>query len=164
MFSKKVRTFFKNIISETVRDREEKGIIRNDMIRLLMEARKGKLKQDEEKTIDTGFATALELNAETGAKEGKGEISIDDITAQALIFLFAGFDTTATLMSYIAYELALHPDIQEKLHEEVESTFEEGNGKLTFEGLMSMKYMDMIVSGMNLIKISKKKTIYIAIY
>lgn len=151
IFSKPVRIFFKGIISETVKTREEKGIIRNDMIHLLMEARKGGLKQEEETTLDTGFATVPELNPGNNIKEQKEDITIDDITAQALIFFIAGFDTSATLMSYIAYELALNLDIQKRLYEEVAHISEANDGKLTYEGLMSMKYLDMVVSGINII-------------
>ncbi|KAJ8965320.1 hypothetical protein NQ314_004214 [Rhamnusium bicolor] len=60
LFSNEVGDFFKNLVGETIRIREEKGIVRPDMIHLLMEARKGIHKHEENGTIDTGFATALE--------------------------------------------------------------------------------------------------------
>lgn len=70
-----------------------------------------------------------------------------DIAAQALIFFFAGFESVTTLMSFMAYELALHPEIQDRLRREIELTREECGGILNYESLMKMKYMDMIVSG-----------------
>ncbi|KAJ8965322.1 hypothetical protein NQ314_004216 [Rhamnusium bicolor] len=49
-------------------------------------------------------------------------------------------------MSFAAYELAVNQDVQERLREEVYATFEECGGKLTYESLLKMKYMDMVVS------------------
>ena len=43
--------------------------------------------------------------------------------AQAYIFLIAGFDTTTTTLVFIAYYLALNPDIQSKLQEEIDEYF-----------------------------------------
>lgn len=51
------------------------------------------------------------------------------------------------MMAFMAYELALNSDIQNKLRTEVEETYQECNGKLTYELLMRMKFMDMVVSG-----------------
>ena len=43
----------------------------------------------------------------------------DEIIAQSMLFFPAGYDTTATTISFLLYNLALHPEIQEKVHEEV---------------------------------------------
>ncbi len=39
------------------------------------------------------------------------------------IFLAAGYETTATTLSYVSYHLALNPDIQQKLREEIDEYF-----------------------------------------
>jgi len=71
----------------------------------------------------------------------------DDLTAQCLLFFFAGFDTVSVLMCFMAHELAVNPDIQDRLYEEVQAVKEELNGKpLTYEILQKMKYLDMVVS------------------
>jgi cytochrome P450 family 9 len=62
--------------------REEQGIVRKDMIHLLMEAKKGKLtyeKEKEEKIVD-GFATVEE--SDVGRSEVKRKWEDDDLTAQ----------------------------------------------------------------------------------
>ncbi|XP_011150780.2 cytochrome P450 9e2-like [Harpegnathos saltator] len=121
IFSPASSQFFKRIVAETIRVRKEQGIVRPDMIHLLMQA------QD---------------------KEGPSvhEFTLDDIVAQALIFFLAGFDTTATLMCFVAHELAVHRDIQDRLWEEVEKHFAEGNGEITYEAMSKMAYMDMVLS------------------
>ncbi|XP_025157104.1 cytochrome P450 9e2-like [Harpegnathos saltator] len=118
-FSPAASQFFRRTVAETIKVREEQGIIRPDMIHLLMQARD---------------------------KEGAHEMTLDDIVAQALLFFLAGFDTSATLMCFIAHELAVHRDIQDRLWEEVEKHFTEGNGEITYEAMSKMVYMDMVVS------------------
>lgn len=70
-----------------------------------------------------------------------------DIAAQAMVFFFAGFESVTSTMAFMAYELAINPDIQIKLRDEIEATSEEYNGKITYEAIMKMKYLDMVVTG-----------------
>jgi cytochrome P450 len=74
---------------------------------------------------------------------------MDDTAAQALVFFLAGFDTTSTLLCFASHQLAVHPDIQSKLQEEIDKTLQEHGRKLTHEAVHSMKYLDMVVSGEN---------------
>ena len=45
----------------------------------------------------------------------------EEIIAQSLVFLLGGYDNTASMMSFVMYNLASHPDIQEKVFVEVQS-------------------------------------------
>lgn len=47
-------------------------------------------------------------------------------------------------MCLLSHELATHPDIQERLQEEIDSTFEE-NDTITYEIINKMKYLDMVI-------------------
>lgn len=66
LFSREVTNFFVDLVEETIRIREEKGIVRPDMITLLLEARQGDQKHEENTSVETGFATVEELNVQTG--------------------------------------------------------------------------------------------------
>ena len=49
-------------------------------------------------------------------------------------------------MSFIAYELACNPDIQQKVYDEVMDMSEETKGKrINYDQLQSMKYLDQVV-------------------
>ncbi|KZC05568.1 Cytochrome P450 9e2 [Dufourea novaeangliae] len=120
LFSKSGMKFFYNVISESVRARDEQGFVRLDMIHLLIQAR------DREKH--------------------QSVTNIDDIVAQTFIFFFAGFDTMSTLLAYLTYELALNQDIQEKLREEVDHYMTKENEEITYETLSKMEYLEMVVS------------------
>lgn len=43
----------------------------------------------------------------------------DEIVMNAMIFFGAGYDLTSNTLMFAVYELALHPEIQEKLFEEI---------------------------------------------
>ncbi|KAL1509571.1 hypothetical protein ABEB36_004284 [Hypothenemus hampei] len=140
----KTTAFFHNTITETIKVREEKNIVRKDMINLLLEARKDH-KTEEGNTIETGYATAQEDSYFDKVKFKQAKyLTNDDITSQALIFFFAGFDTVSTALCYGAHELAMNKDVQDKLREEIHETDKLNNGKLTYDALLKMKYMDMV--------------------
>ena len=81
-FGKAVETFFHEAVLEMMRIREEKGIVRHDMINLLMQAKKGKLthQMKEEENISEGFATVEE--SAMGQKQVKRVWDDEDIAAQ----------------------------------------------------------------------------------
>ena len=45
--------------------------------------------------------------------------------ANAFIMLTAGYETTSTTLGFAAYELALNPEIQKKLQQEINEHFPE---------------------------------------
>ncbi|XP_059057972.1 cytochrome P450 9e2-like [Achroia grisella] len=145
-FSAKTSSFFENIIRNTMLHREKNNIIRPDMIHLLMEAKKGKLSHDSAISQDAnaGFATVEESSI------GKNIVdrawSETDIIAQAAIFFIAGFEGVSTIMSFALHELALNPDVQEKLIEEIRENNNQNGSKFDYNSVQDMKYLDMVVS------------------
>lgn len=67
--------------------------------------------------------------------------------AQAIIFFAAGFETVSSGMMFLLYELAVNPDVQEKLVREIRENDAENGGKFDFNSIQNMTYMDMVVSG-----------------
>ena len=47
------------------------------------------------------------------------------------VFLAAGYETTATTLGYMSYYLALYPDIQRKLQDEIDKYFPDLVGLLS---------------------------------
>jgi cytochrome P450 family 6 len=76
------------------------------------------------------------------------EIDGDVFVAQAVQFLAAGFETTGSTMYYALYELALHPEIQNRLRAEIMQVMNKHNGQVTYDGIQDMAYLDMVVSGL----------------
>ncbi|XP_062556569.1 uncharacterized protein LOC134221394 [Armigeres subalbatus] len=137
--------YFTKVFHETIKARGSQGIVRHDMIDLLLQARKGTLKQQEENDDEEGFATVQE--SDLGKVEVTKRITDSEMVAQCLVFFLGGFDAVSTCAMLMAYELVRHPDIQQKLFNEIERTNKDLNGKsLTYDALQKMKYMDMVVS------------------
>jgi cytochrome P450 family 6 len=67
--------------------------------------------------------------------------------AQSLTFLIAGYETAASTLSFCLYELALHPEIQQSLRAEILQVLSEQDGKLTYDSIQDMTYLDRVVSG-----------------
>lgn len=112
-----ISDFFLNLVKTTIKTRDEQGIVRPDLIQQLMETRSKDV-----------------------------ELTLEDMTAQAFQFFFAGFDSTSTLMSFVTHELAVNPDIQEKLQQEIDEVIERTNGILTYEAMNGMKILDAVVN------------------
>lgn len=147
VFSKNVQKFFRTLVADTMAGREKNSIIRNDMIQILIDAKKGVLKHEDsnhEDIKEAGFATVEE--SAVGKEAVKRRWTDDELTAQAVLFFIAGFDTASTLLCFLAHELTLHPEIQERLQEEIDEVASNSKGKLNYNDLQGMKYMDMVVS------------------
>ena len=76
----------------------------NDILQLLMEASENRLEGE---------------NAAEGRSRSNQLLTDDEIIANAWVFLLGGFETTANALTYCAYLIATHPDVQEKLHQEL---------------------------------------------
>jgi len=119
MFGPKTENFFKNIVATTVKTREEQGIVRPDMIQLMME---------------------------TKNKDSGPEFDIDEMTAQAFVFFLAGFDSLSSAMCFMTYHVGVNPDVQSKLKEEIDDVLRQTNSKPTYDVIKRMKYLDAVVN------------------
>ena len=119
MFEQKIVDFFTELVASTIKTRDENGIVRPDMIQLMMETR-GKL--------------------------GPGkELTIDDMTSQAFIFFFGGFESTSTLMCFAAYEIGINDQVQKRLQEEIDQVLQDCNGQVTYDAINGMKYLEAVI-------------------
>jgi cytochrome P450 family 6 len=74
-------------------------------------------------------------------------LSMNSLAAQAFVFFGAGFETSSTTMTFCLYELSLHQDIQERVREEIDHVLQKHDGKITYEAIQEMEYLDKVVSG-----------------
>lgn len=68
------------------------------------------------------------------------------IVATAVLFLLAGYDTTATTLSFTAFQLAAHPGHQRRIRRELQNIVKE-HGGLTYQALVEAKLLDAAISG-----------------
>ena len=103
-----------------------------------------KIGGDEVKRVDL-----LQLMLETERNQDDGttfRLTDDQIISNIILILLAGYDTTSTLISMATYSLALNPDVQERLRNEIESAVKADAGELRYETIMHLKYLDAVVN------------------
>ena len=66
------------------------------------------------------------------------------LVANALMLFFAGFDTQAITISMMFHDMVHNEDVQNRLIEEVDEALEASGGKITYDLLESLNYMDMV--------------------
>lgn len=118
-----VSEFFMNVVRSTIDYREKNNIERNDFMDLLI-----KLKN---KGNDSELSTGLTVN---------------EIAAQSFLFFAAGYETSSTTLSFCLYELALNPDVQSKLRNEIEKSLKK-HESYTYEMMMDIPYLDQTING-----------------
>ncbi|KAL1495017.1 hypothetical protein ABEB36_010507 [Hypothenemus hampei] len=147
LFPAFVSEFFKKIVKDTISFRERKQIVRPDLIHLLMQSRKGLLKADSSNLVqDVGFASKILEKEDCEYLECNTDLTDDLITAQALVFFIAGFETSSSILSLLSYELARNPDIQRKLQTEIDEYLKKTSGEWDYECILKMKYLDQVIS------------------
>ena len=78
----------------------------------------------------------------------KKTLSENEIIGQCILFFVAGFETTATTISNCLYNLAVYPEIQERLHAELKSVLSgfDSNSEQYYETAMTkIPYLDAFV-------------------
>ncbi|KAG1648966.1 Cytochrome P450 9e2 [Nymphon striatum] len=87
----------------------------------------------------------IESSDEVWKKESKKCIMTEDlVVAQCVLFFGAGYETTASTLSMVSYNLAIYPECQNKLVKEIDIATEK-HGKLTYDAISEMPYLKAVV-------------------
>jgi len=71
-------------------------------------------------------------------------LSLQDVKDQVLTFFIAGHETTGLLLSWVLYHLAIQPDIQQRLFEEVSAVCKKGES-VTLEHIKAFDYLECVI-------------------
>jgi len=92
--------------------------------------------------------TEKQVNGVTKPDNGRDvALTMTELAAQAFVFFVAGFETSSTTMSFCLYELALNPDIQERVQKEVDTVVKKYENEVTYEAIQEMEYLDNVICG-----------------
>ncbi|PVD38386.1 hypothetical protein C0Q70_01000 [Pomacea canaliculata] len=80
---------------------------------------------------------------QTSDGEQMNVLSRTEVVAQAVAFFVVGYETTASTLQFMAYLLALHPEVQEKVVREIKEQL--GDEIPTHEGVTKLKYLDSVI-------------------
>lgn len=103
------------------------------VIETFVEARRGEAEQH-----DDLLSRLLTSTDEDG--DGMSEKLIRD---ELMTFLFAGHETTATALTFTWYLLSQHPEVEQKLHAEVDDVLD--GGPATFDDLSDLEYTEQVI-------------------
>ncbi|XP_053996963.1 cytochrome P450 9e2-like [Hylaeus anthracinus] len=120
LMSKELTKFFEDVVTSNVKTRDDKGIQRSDMLQSLMETR-------NKKQYGTG-------------------LNMQEIAIHAFTFLFGGFDTVSNQLCFVIHYLAVNPDVQKRLQEEIDEVLERKQGQMTYDDINGMEYIDAIIN------------------
>ncbi|XP_012325284.2 cytochrome P450 4F12 [Aotus nancymaae] len=96
--------------------------------------------KDKAKSKTLDFIDVLLLSKDEDGKP----LSDEDIRAEADTFMFAGHDTTASGLSWVLYNLARHPEYQERCRQEVQELLKDREPKeIEWDDLAQLPFLTM---------------------
>jgi cytochrome P450 family 6 len=132
IFEKDTEAFYINLVKDTIAYREKNNVHRKDFMHLLIQLKNiGKISDNDDDAA---------LNLEN--TENQQRLTINEISAQAFVFYIAGFETSATTMTFALLELAQRQDIQNKIRDEINEVLSRHNNKITYDSIMEMTYLE----------------------
>ena len=69
-----------------------------------------------------------------------------EVIAQSFVFLIAGYETSSNTLGLTSYHIATHPDVQDKLQQEIDSVWTDEEQLPTYETVNELPYLDMVIS------------------
>ncbi|XP_023564450.1 cytochrome P450 3A6-like isoform X1 [Octodon degus] len=105
--------------------------------------KESRLKEKQKHRVD--FLQLMINSQNSKDTESHKALSDLELVAQSIIFLFGGYETTSTTLSFVMHALATHPDVQKKLQQEID-TILPNKKPATYNDLVQMEYLDMVVN------------------
>lgn len=131
---KQVQEFMHDIVRQNLQYREQNNVVCKDIFQLLIQVRNSGHMQDEG-------------NWNLASEQKQNSLNFYDIAAQSFNFYVAGYESSATTMTFCMYEMARNPDIQQKAYEDIMAVLEEHNNQMNYSALGEMKYLEKCLMG-----------------
>ncbi|XP_069503688.1 cytochrome P450 3A24-like [Ambystoma mexicanum] len=128
LFPKELVQFFTSAV-KSIKEKRQKGNHENrvDFLQLMVDSQTDKIPEDN------------------GTNHGFKALTDEEIMAQSMVFILAGYETTSTALAFLAYNLATHPDVQKRMQEEID-TLLPNKASPTYDALVQMEYMEMAIN------------------
>ncbi|CAI9741136.1 cytochrome P450 3A8 [Octopus vulgaris] len=133
--------FTRKFCTQLIHERKKSQMIngaQNNLLDLMIKAQlKGheKLDPEEEKELH------LENITDWRTKRG---ITDDEILAQCGLILIAGYETTASTLTFFLHLMSVHPESQQKIYEEIEDVL--GEDLPNYENVQKLPYLEMCLN------------------
>ena len=84
------------------------------------------------------------LNSQHPDKKGH-KLTENEVIAEMVLFFLAGYDTSSNILGLTCYQLAIYPEIQERVYEEIMRNCE-SKDTATYDEIKEMVYLEACVS------------------
>ncbi|CAH1774988.1 unnamed protein product [Owenia fusiformis] len=144
--------YLREHIRHIIQMRRSQKLDRVDFINLMLSATEHAndasftMTSDDSDTADQSTGTSSG-DKETSSSLRKKGMTNEEMEANLMIFLLAGYETTSTALAYTSYRLALNPDVQQKLQVEIDEYFPDDDDMCpTYNSVQKLPYLDMVFS------------------
>ncbi|XP_055934501.1 cytochrome P450 4V2-like isoform X2 [Argiope bruennichi] len=138
------------IYSFTANGKEFKKYIKigHDFTRCVIQLKKEKYLRGDLKIGESKRSSLMDVLMEHHLQTK--DFSEEDIREELLTFLLAGHDTTATSTIWALYLIGHHPEVQAKIHEELDLVFENDMERpVTIDDFGNLKYLECVFKESN---------------
>ncbi|GAB6022642.1 hypothetical protein CHUAL_006736 [Chamberlinius hualienensis] len=144
IFPAKCLSYFEKVVKTVLGHRRLGKTKRNDFLQLLLDAQE---KENDDKIVNGHEKNQSYSTTENDSAAWKQHKVLDEngLVANSILFLLAGFDTTASAISFTIYSMALNPECQQTLMEEIDQAIEK-HGKLATDVILALPYLEMVLS------------------
>ncbi|XP_075975554.1 cytochrome P450 6a8-like isoform X2 [Anticarsia gemmatalis] len=134
-YRREIKDFFSSLLTEVFKQRDYTPSARHDFVDLILAFAKNEyLVGDSIKRLKTG-------------EFEKVSIKVDDelLASQCVSFLGAGYETSATTLGLILFEMAKHPYTQEKAFKELDQYLDEHDNILNYDCVSKLPYLEACI-------------------
>ncbi|KAL8604082.1 hypothetical protein ACOMHN_024907 [Nucella lapillus] len=138
---KEALDFFQGICEQALKDRQTdmQSQKYHDFLQLLVES---EMEGDRQGAVDSEIDHENHLI--TSDKWTRKGLTKDEMMANSLIFLLAGFETVATTLAFTLFLLAHNPDCMKKAQDELDSKL--GKSLVNYETANALSYLEMCIN------------------
>lgn len=87
----------------------------------------------------------LMLDATSDDKDEHSKLTDEEVMAQCIVFIMAGYETTGNLLTFTAYLLAMNPDIQDRLINEIKKYSSKHPSATSYDRIQEIGYLEMVI-------------------
>ncbi|XP_073434906.1 cytochrome P450 4V2-like isoform X2 [Dendrobates tinctorius] len=100
---------------------------------------------DDSETKNTKKRSAFLDMLLKATDEAGNTMSHKDIREEVDTFMFEGHDTTAAALNWSLFLLGSHPEVQKKVHKELDDTFGQSDRPVTMDDMKKLRYLEAVV-------------------
>ncbi|KFM60151.1 Cytochrome P450 3A21, partial [Stegodyphus mimosarum] len=119
---------------------------RKDLLQLMINAQASK-ENIRDSLLTAGENDEQVQNDDLTQKDQKNmrKMTDEEIAHNAVIFLLAGYESTSAAVAFITHLLVHHPEVQDKVREEINQYLNSDKDTLSYEIVQKLQYLDAVI-------------------